>query len=159
MANVFGLVFANRAYLALGCVVFGVLFVVLSSLSQFLFFAPYFVFHLQPDRIFDFGLIVGVSSLSGLVMPMNVYLIKTVQKAKRASGGFVGSLIGASAGACSCGPVGFSIVSTFGTIGGTATAFLTNYETPLRIISIGILVFALYNTNKSLTASCKIREK
>ena len=150
------LVFSNRAYVGFAGVVFGVMFMLLSSLSEFVFFAPYFVFYVTADRIMNFALIVIVSVLSGLVIPMNVYLLKTIQKAKRVSGGFLGSLVGASAGACSCGPVGFSIVSTFGTIGGTATAFLTTYEIPLRILSIGVLGVVLYNTKKSLTDSCKI---
>ncbi|NDB87492.1 MAG: hypothetical protein EB164_00935 [Thaumarchaeota archaeon] len=157
MTGSLGLVFSNRAYVGLAGAVFGVMFILLSSLSEFVFFAPYFVFYIPADRILNFALIVTVSALSGLVIPMNVYLLKTIQKVKRVGGGFLGSLVGASAGACSCGPVGFSIVSTFGTIGGTATAFLTTYEIPLRILSIGILGFVLYNTKKSLTDSCKIK--
>ncbi|MFM8658393.1 MAG: hypothetical protein ACKOCQ_00415 [Candidatus Nitrosotenuis sp.] len=156
MAGSLGLVFSNRQYAGLAGIVFGIMFVLLLSLSEFVFFEPYLVFYVPLDRILNFGLIVTVSVLSGLVIPMNVYLLKTIQKAKRVGGGFLGSLIGASAGACSCGPVGFSIVSTFGTVGGTATAFLTTYEIPLRILSIGILGFVLYNTKKSLGNSCKI---
>lgn len=45
----------------------------------------------------------------------------------------MGSIIGASAGACSCGPLGFAIISTFGTIGGITTSLLTLYEIPLRV--------------------------
>ena len=36
------------------------------------------------------------------------------------SGGIFGSIIGAAAGACSCGPVGFAVISTFGSVGATA---------------------------------------
>lgn len=131
---------------------------VISALSEFVFFEPYFIFYVPDDRIVGFVLIVAVSVLSGLVMPMNVYLLRVIRNAKKVGGGFLGSLVGASAGACSCGPVGFSIISTFGTIGGTTTAFLTTYEIPLRVMSLGILGYAYYSTTKSLNDNCKIRK-
>jgi hypothetical protein len=158
LASTIGLVFSNYSYIGIACAVFVVLFLMISTLSEFVFFEPYFVFYVPDDRILGFVLIVAVSALSGLVIPMNVYLLKAIRKAKRVSGGFLGSMIGASAGACSCGPVGFSIISTFGTVGGTATAFLTAYEIPLRIVSLGILGYAYYTTTKSLNTECKIRK-
>lgn len=131
---------------------------VISALSEFVFFEPYFIFYVPDDRIVGFVLIVAVSVLSGLVIPMNVYLLRVIRNAKKVGGGFLGSLVGASAGACSCGPVGFSIISTFGIIGGTTTAFLTTYEIPLRVMSLGILGYAYYSTTKSLNDNCKIRK-
>ena len=38
--------------------------------------------------------------------------------------------------------IGFAVISTFGSVGATATAFLTNYEIPIRIIAIAILVLS-----------------
>ncbi|MGQ0605531.1 MAG: hypothetical protein ACT4OD_01055 [Candidatus Nitrosotenuis sp.] len=157
MASTLKLVFSNYAYVGLAFVVFTVLFMLISVLSEYVFFEPYFIFHVPDDRIIGFTLIVAVSTLSGLVIPMNIYLLKTIRKASRVGGGFLGSLIGVSAGACSCGPVGFVIISTFGTIGGTTTAFLTAYEIPMRIASLTILGFVYYITNKSLNPGCKIR--
>jgi hypothetical protein len=72
-------------------------------------------------------------------------------------GSLFGSIIGASAGACSCGPVGFAVISTFGTIGGVATAFLSNYEIPLRLGAIAILAYTYYATTKALTSECKLK--
>ncbi len=72
------------------------------------------------------------------------------------SGSIFGSVVGSVAGACSCGPIGFAIISTFGSVGATATAFLTNYETPLRIIAIAILIITFFTTIKSLKIECKI---
>jgi len=133
------------------------MFIVLSALAEFVFFEPYFVFYIPLDRIASFVLIIAVSAMSGLVIPMNIYLIRLVQKVKRASGGVLGSVIGVSAGVCGCGPVGFSIISTFGTIGGTATAFLTTYEIPFRILSLGLLGVAFYQTTRSLRDNCSIK--
>lgn len=70
-----------------------------------------------------------------------------------------GSIIGAAAGACSCGPIGFAVISTFGSVGATATAFLTNYETPIRIIAIGILAITYFTSVRSLKIECKIDPK
>lgn len=158
MASTIKLVFSNYVYVWIACAVFVVLFMVISALSEFVFFEPYFIFYVPDDRIVGFVLIVAVSVLSGLVIPMNVYLLRVIRNAKKVGGGFLGSLVGASAGACSCGPVGFSIISTFGTIGGTTTAFLTTYEIPLRVMSLGILGYAYYSTTKSLNDNCKIRK-
>jgi uncharacterized membrane protein YraQ (UPF0718 family) len=127
----------------------------LSALSEYVFFEPYFVFHIPPDRLLGFLLIIAVSTLSGFIIPMNIYVLAVLQKAKRVGGGFIGSLVGVSAGACSCGPVGLAIISTFGTAGGLATAFLTTYEIPLRIVSIGILGYVFYSTDKLLTNECR----
>jgi hypothetical protein len=157
LANVLGLVFSNFRYAGLAVAIFVTLLLTLSSLSEYVFFEPYFVFHVPLDRMVGFALLVGVSILSALAIPMSIYLVVSLQKARRASGGFLGSIIGASAGACSCGPVGFAVVSTFGTAGGIATAFLTMYEIPLRLISLGILGYVLYTTTRSLSGHCQIR--
>lgn len=151
------LVFSNYSYVSLAIAIFVGLLMFLSSLSEYVFFAPSFVFYVPYDRIIGFVLILTVSFLSGLVIPMNVYRIKTLQnKPKRFGGSFIGSIVGASAGACSCGPIGFAIVSTFGTIGGVATSLLTTYEIPLRVLSTAILLYVYYTTTKSLSINCKI---
>ena len=129
----------------------------LSILSEFLFIEPFVVFHVIEDRIPNFVLLISISLISGIVIPMNIYRIKILQKsAMKISGGVAGSIIGASAGICSCGPIGFSLISAFGAVGGTATAFLTNYEIPLRLASLGILCLVYYTTAKSISIECKI---
>lgn len=75
---------------------------------------------------------------------------------RKSGAGFLGSMIGASAGVCSCGSIGFAVISAFGAVGGTATAFLTNYEILLRLVSISILVYTYYISVKGITAQCKI---
>ncbi|MBI5147349.1 MAG: hypothetical protein HZA84_09090 [Thaumarchaeota archaeon] len=158
MASSMRLVFSNYSYASLAVAIFVGLLMFLSSLSEYVFFTPSFVFYIPYDRLIGFILILTVSFLSGLVIPMNVYRIKTMQnKPKRIGGSFIGSIIGASAGACSCGPVGFAIISTFGTIGGVATSLLTTYEIPLRILSTAILLYVYYTTDKSLSITYKIR--
>lgn len=128
-------------------------------MSEYIFLEPYVVGHIPNGMEIGFGLILGISVLAALVLPMNVYRINVLRNSKKKmSGGLFGSIIGAAAGACSCGPVGFAIVSTFGSIGGTATAFLTNYEIPLRLVAIAILGFVYVSTIKSLRIECKLEK-
>ena len=134
------------------------MFIPLSILSEFLFIEPLFVIHVIEDRAFSFTLLVAISFMSAVVIPMNIYRIRTLQKSTTKIGGsLLGSIIGASAGICSCGPIGFSIITTFGTVAGTATAFLTNYEIPLRLVSLGLLCLVYYTTAKSISIECKIQ--
>ena len=151
--------FSSVSYVTLAGIIFVCMFIPLSILSEFLFIEPFVIFNVIEDRITSFVLIISISLMSAIVIPMNIYRIRTLQTSTtKIGGGIVGSIIGASAGICSCGPIGFSIISTFGTVAGTATAFLTNYEIPLRLLSIGILILVLLTTMKSLSVECKINQ-
>jgi hypothetical protein len=151
-------VFSSYSYVLLAGIIFVSMLIPLSILSEFLFIEPFFVIHVIEDRTFSFTLLVAISFMSAVVIPMNIYRIRTLQKSTTKIGGsLLGSIIGASAGICSCGPIGFSIISTFGTVAGTATAFLTNYEIPLRLASLGLLCLVYYTTAKSISVECKIQ--
>lgn len=158
MAQTVKLVFSNYQYLLLACVIFVGLLIPLSIISEYLFLEPYVVAHLPRGSEVGFLLIVAVSGLSGLVLSMNIYRISLLRNKakKKMSGSILGSIIGSAAGACGCGPIGFAVISTFGAAGGIATAFLTNYEIPLRLVSIAILGYIYYTTTKSLSLECKI---
>ncbi len=150
--------FSSYSYVLLAGIIFVCMLIPLSILSEFLFIEPFFVIHVIEDRAFGFTLLVAISFMSAVVIPMNIYRIRTLQKSTTKIGGsLLGSIIGASAGICSCGPIGFSIISTFGTVAGTATAFLTNYEIPLRLVSLGLLCLVYYTTAKSISIECKIQ--
>ena len=150
--------FSSYSYVLLAGIIFVCMLIPLSILSEFLFIEPFFVIHVIEDRAFSFTLLVAISFMSAVVIPMNIYRIRTLQKSTTKIGGsLLGSIIGASAGICSCGPIGFSIISTFGTVAVTATAFLTNYEIPLRLASLGLLCLVYYTTAKSISIECKIQ--
>lgn len=157
MTNTIKLVFSNPKYIALSLAIFVPMLVGLLILSEYIFLEPYVVSHLPRGTELGFSLIVIISALSALVLPMNVFRINVLKgSTQKMSGGVIGSFVGAAAGACSCGPIGFAVISTFGSVGATATAFLTNYEIPLRIIAIGVLVITYFTTIKSLKTECKI---
>ncbi|MDH3486937.1 MAG: hypothetical protein OEL82_02695 [Nitrosopumilus sp.] len=151
------LVFSNFIYVLLSAVIFVSMMIGLLILSEYVFLDPYIVSHLPSGTELGFVLILILSAMSALVIPMNIFRINILKSSKqKMSGGVVGSIIGAAAGACSCGPVGFAVISTFGSVGATATAFLTNYETPIRIMAIAILVVTYFTTVKSLKLECNI---
>ena len=125
-------------------------------LKRRLLIPPYVVSHIPSGTEFGFVLFFTISALSALLLPMNICRINILKKSKqKMGGGIFGSIIGAAAGACSCGPIGFAVISTFGSVGATATAFLTNYEIPIRIIAIGILAITYFTTVRSLKIECK----
>ena len=157
MVQMIKLVFSNSKYVVLASTIFVSMMIGLLILSEYIFLEPYIVSHLPSGSELGFVLIVILSALSALVIPMNIFRINILKSSKqKMGGGIFGSIIGASAGACSCGPVGFAIISTFGSVGATATAFLTNYEIPIRFIAIAILVITYFTTVKSLKIECKI---
>ena len=88
---------------------------------------------------------------------MNIYRVKLIKETKKIGSSIVGTIVGASAGACSCGPIAFSVIATFGTVGSITSSFLTIYEIPIRLTSIGILLIVIFVTTKSLSRECKVK--
>jgi len=157
MVHPIKLVYSNPKYLLLASGIFVLMTIGLLILSEYIFLEPYVVAHLPSGSELGFVLIVILSALSALVIPMNIFRINILKSSKqKMGGGILGSIIGTAAGACSCGPIGFAVISTFGSVGATATAFLTNYEIPIRIIAIAILIVTYFTTIKSLKVECNL---
>ena len=126
-------------------------------ISEYIFLEPYFVGHIPSGTEFGLVLIIVLAGLSGLVIPMNIYRINILKTSKKKmSGGVLSSILGSAAGACGCGPVGFALFSTFGSLGASASAFLTNYEIPIRLAAIGLLAVTYFTTVRSLKVECKL---
>ena len=158
MIEIFKIIFSNFKFLLLSLIIFSSMLFILLFISEFIFLEPYFVTHIPSGSELGFILIVILSGLSALVIPMNLFRIINLKNSKqKMSGSIFGTIVGSAAGACSCGPIGFAVISTFGSVGATATAFLTNYEIPIRIIAIGILVITYFTTIKSLKSECKVK--
>ena len=157
MNNTVGIIYSNPSYILSSIGIFFLLFIPLIIISEFLFFEPFFVFSIYPETTLSFFLIVTLSLFSAFAVSMNIYRVKLIKETKKIGSSIVGTIIGASAGACSCGPIAFSIIATFGTAGSIASSFLTIYEIPLRLTSIGILIVVIYVTTKSLTHECKVK--
>ena len=157
MIEIFKVIFSNFKFLALSVIIFSSMMVLLLLVSEFIFLEPYFVTHIPSGSELGFILIITLSPLSALVIPMNLFRITNLKNSKqKMSGSIFGSIVGSAAGACSCGPIGFAVISTFGSVGATATAFLTNYEIPIRVVAIAILAITYFTTIKSLKTECKV---
>ena len=157
MKNTFGIIFSNPSYILLLIGIFFLLFIPLIIISEFLFLEPFLVFSIYPETTLSFSLIVTLSLFSAFAVSMNIYRVKLIKETKKIGSSIVGTIIGASAGACSCGPIAFSIIATFGTAGSIVSSFLTVYEVPIRLTSIGILVIVIFVTTRSLSHECKVK--
>jgi len=63
------------------------MFIPLSILSEFLFIEPFVIFHIIEDRTASFVLLVSISLMSAIVIPMNIYRIRTLQTSTTKIGG------------------------------------------------------------------------
>ena len=150
----FKIVFSNPLYIAIAGAVFTFFWVVFNSFDQLLFFSPIVTFYLPDDAIAGFILTNITSILMGMLVAMNVYVIRN-SKIRLDKSLLSGSILGIASSACaSCSSIGFLVISTFGGFGVVATDLLTNYQTPLRIASICILIWALYSVHNRITKSC-----
>ena len=156
MNNPLVIVYSNYSYILLSIGIFFLLFIPLISISEFLYFEPFLVFSIYSETVLSFTLIVILSCLSAVAVSLNIYRVKLIKETKKLGTSIIGTIFGASAGACSCGPIAFSLITTFGTAGSMATSFVTVYEIPIRLISIIILATVVYITIKSLSRECKI---
>ncbi len=150
----FKMVFPNPVYIAIAASVFTTFWIVFNVFDQLLFFSPIFTFYLPDDAVAGFVITNITSVLMGILVAMNVYVIRN-SKLKLDRSLFSGSILGIASSACaSCSSIGFLIISTFGGFGIFATDFLTNYQTPLRLVSIAILLWALYSVHSKITKPC-----
>ena len=157
MNNTFGIIYSNPSYILILIGIFFLLFIPLIIISEFLFVEPFLVFSVYPETTLSFSLIVMLSLFSAFAVSMNIYRVKLIKETKKIGSSIVGTIIGASAGACSCGPIAFSVIATFGTAGSIVSSFLTVYEIPIRLTSIGILILVIFVTTKSLSRECKVK--
>jgi hypothetical protein len=158
MIDILKVIFSNLKFVVIYVMIFLSMMFSLLFISEFIFLEPYFVTHIPSGSELGFILITILSGLSALVISMNLFRIINLKSSKhKMSGSIFGTFVGSAAGACSCGPIGFAVISTFGTLGATTTAFLTNYEIPIRIIAIVVLTITYFTTIKSLKTECNIQ--
>jgi len=145
-------------YLGISVMVFSSFWIFFNILDQLLFFSPILYFYVPDDALTGFIIANFSASLLAIVISMNVYAIKN-SKLRLDKSLLSGSVLGIVSSACaSCSSIGFLIISTFGGVGIITTAFLTNYQIPLRILSIGIMIWALYVVLDRITRNCKIKD-
>ncbi|HET7148181.1 MAG TPA: hypothetical protein VFI73_06735 [Candidatus Nitrosopolaris sp.] len=150
----FKIIFSNLSYIAIAAAVFAIFWIAFNVFDQLLFFSPVVTFYLPDDARAGFILTNITSVLMGVLVAMNVYMIRN-SELKLDKSLFSGTILGIASSTCaSCSSIGFLVISTFGGFGIIATDFLTNYQTPLRIVSISILLWALYSVHNRITKPC-----
>jgi hypothetical protein len=150
------IVFSRARYIALAIGIAVCFWIIFNVFEQLLFFSPIWVFYLPEDAVIGFVLTNVTAILVGTLVSMNVYVINYSKlKITKLSSLFSGASLSILSSMCvSCSSIGFLIISTFGGLGIVVSNFLSVHELSLRIISIGILLFALYSVHKRITKSC-----
>jgi len=155
------IVFNSWIYIAVAGAVASIFWIIFNIFDQLLFFSPVFVFYLPKDALAGFILSNITAILLGIVVSMNIYVLKHSDRSRISlTSFFSGSTISVLSSTCaSCSSLGFLLVSTFGGVGVTVSTILSNYQMPLRTISIALLIWAFYSINIKLTKSCSIDYK
>lgn len=153
------MVFSQKKYVATAIAVAAAFWILFNFLDQLLFFSPFlnFYYPLPGDAIPGFILSIVTSALMGIIVAMNMYIIRDSRRGVNKSSLFSGSFLGTASSMCaSCSSVGFYLVTTFGAAGVATSSFLSNYQIPLRLIAIGFLIWAYYSAHRKITRSCRI---
>ena len=151
---VFRMVFPNPLYTVIAAAVFITFWIIFNVFDQLLFFSPIVTFYLPDDAITGFVLTNVTSVIMGILVAMNVYTIRN-SKLRFDKSMVSGSILAIASSACaSCSSIGFLIISMFGGFGIITIDLLTNYQTPLRMISIIILLWAVYLVHNKIVKPC-----
>jgi hypothetical protein len=155
------IVFNSWTYIAVAGAVASIFWIIFNIFDQLLFFSPVFVFYLPQDALVGFILSNITAILLGIVVSMNIFVLNHSNRSRiNLTSFFSGSTISVLSSTCaSCSSLGFLLVSTFGGVGVTASTILSNYQIPLRIISIALLIWAFYSIGSKLTKNCSINYK
>ena len=152
------LVFSHWIYITLAGTIAAIFWIIFNGFEQLLFFSPIVVFYLPEDAITGFILSNITAIFLGIIVSMNVYVLRHSKGMKfNTASFFSGSSISVLSSICaSCSSLGFLLVSSLGGAGITLSAFLSNYQTSLRIVSIALLLWAYYSISIRLAGSCRI---
>lgn len=153
--------FLNWVYIALTGIISSVFWVIFCTFDQLLFFSQVVVFYLPSDAVVGFILSTIISILLGIVISMNLYLLRHAKGLRTSTASlFSGSAIGVFSSTCvSCSSAGLLLVSTFGSLGIAASSFISDYQIPLRLMSMILLIWALYSISMTITKGCTINKK
>ncbi len=154
------MVFSNNVYRGLSVAVGALFWIIFNYFDGLLFFTPQLAFYypLPEDAIFGFVLSNITAALAGLVISMNVYVFRKPNM-KFGASFFSGSSLGMISSTCvSCSSLGFFLVTTFGAAGAATSTFMTNYQLPIRLIAMALLVWAYYSTHRRITKSCVMNQ-
>jgi hypothetical protein len=157
MTSTIRVVFSNKFYLALAAMIAVASWIIFNVLDGLLFFEPIvsFYYPLPADAVPGFILSNITAALLGVIASMNVYLFRNSRAKVAKTSFFSGSTLGTVSSMCAgCSSFGFYLATLFGSAGVAASSFMSNYQIPLRLVAIGLLVWAYYSAHKKITGSC-----
>jgi len=153
-------VLRRPTYAIAGLVIAAVTSLTFLYLDEFYFVSPYLVVYVDPTRAGVFLLDVVISAISGIVLVLSVYEIRTFPDLKgsyRKTGAF-GVAAAFLAGACPCYYL-VPLLAVLGGVGGALGAlgiFLYDYQVPIKFGSLALLLFALFTLERGLRAACAL---
>lgn len=159
MGMAFRMVFSNKVYVTLAAAVAVAFWLVFNILDGILLLSPpAFYYPIPDDALQGFALSHVTAALAGMVVCINVYLFRNMNTGSAKTSFLSGSTLGTLSSMCAgCSSVGFYLAATFGTAGVAASTFLSNYQLPLRLLAIGLLIWACYSAHRRITKSCSLQ--
>lgn len=125
--------------------------------DQFLFLSPYVTFYLPIDGFTIFILDLSISVLSGIVLILSAYQLRSnpsIGKPKLGLSGIVAAFI---AGACPCYYL-VPLLAVAGGAGGILAAIgitFNVYEVPIKLLSLLLLGAVVLSMERTLRAQCR----
>ncbi len=128
--------------------------------DEFFFVKPYFVVYIPLDRLSILMLDVLISVLSGVVLTLSVYEIRSFpyQKDSYRKAGLAGIVGAFLAGACPCYYL-LPLLAVAGGAGGALGALgilFFNYQVPIKLGSLALLLLTSFMLERNLRAACAI---
>lgn len=151
----FKIVFSTWTYIIFAVATTVTFWIVANIFDQLLFFYPIVIFYLPDDALVGFVLVNITAIILGIVVSMNIYVFRHSKMKINIASFFSGSSLSVISSTCaSCSSLGFFLISTLGAAGITASSFVSNYQTPLRLLSIALLIWTYYSVSNKITKSC-----
>ena len=134
--------------------------IVFNVFDGLMFFEPIINFHypLPEDAVPGFILSNVTTALLGIIASMNVCTSLEVPRQKFPRHHSFQDRLWRRFQACvSCSSFGFYLATIFGSAGVAASTFMPNYQMPLGLVAIGVLVLAYYSTHKRILGTCSAK--
>ena len=121
-----------------------ILIIILSGASASLLLLP-------PLGIIPYVTFRDIAIIPSVIIIFAVGILSRSKFPRLTSRIFKGMVAGAS-----CGPIGVSIMTTFGIAGASTLSFLYDYEIPIRLVAIAILSVTYIMMIKGISRECKL---